>query len=1041
MSADPRHRFNLSAWALGHRTLTLFFLLLFTLAGVLAYATLGLKEEPEFKFKTMVVRVMWPGATAEEIEQQVTDKLEKRLQDTPHLDYLRSYSRPGESVIFVNLLGSTRAGAVDDTWYQVRKKTADLRAELPAGVIGPFFNDEFGDTYTNIYAVTGDGFGYAEVKDYAELLRTELLRVPGVEKVDLLGVQDEKIFVEYSHQKLAALGLGPQQLFAALAQQNRIAPAGRVDTGSNNLQVRVTGGFESLADIESVALRANGRSFRLGDVASVRRGYADPPSAQMRHQGHEAIGVAVTMRDSGDVVSLGRGLDAATAALAQRLPVGIEIHTVSDQPQAVRRSSGEFKRALGEALAIVLAVSFISLGLRTGLVVALTVPIVLAMTFLGMKLAGIELHRISFGALIIALGLLVDDAMIAVEMMARKLEEGMNKLSAASYAYSHTGFPMLTGTAITAAGFMPIGLSSSTASEYTGSIFWVTLIALAISWVVAVTFTPYIGTLVLREQPAAEAHDAYGTRFYRRLRALIEWCIANRWKTIGLTLAAFAVSLAAFQLVPKQFFPSSNRPEMIISLRHSEDTAQSVTRANVRRVEALLAADADVVQTTSYVGRSSPRFYLPLLQEEFSSPNYAEIVAVAKDSHARERVMGRLREAFARDFAGVRARIERLPNGPPVGYPVQFRVSGPDPEVAARYAEDVARVMRAHPSTIDVNFDWFERQRSLRLVVDQDKARALGLTSAQIREALAASLSGVTVTTLREGERSIDVVARARADERTLASAVGDIVLPTATGQFVPVAQVARVELALEQARTWRRDRLPTVTVRADVLEGVQAPDVTNALLPLLEPIRAKLPAGYYLDAGGAWHESRINEGAIQSVFPIMILVVITLLMIQLQSFSKTAIVVLTAPLGMIGVVAALLAFRAPMGFVAQLGIIALFGMIMRNSVILVDQIRQDIDAGHDPWTAIRESAVRRFRPIMLTAAAAVLAMIPLTRSELWGPMAMAIMGGLVVATVLTVLFVPALYAAWYRVRRPGTLESPSRESPRPHAPAAATPV
>jgi len=1041
MSADPRHRFNLSAWALGHRTLTLFFLLLFTLAGVLAYATLGLKEEPEFKFKTMVVRVMWPGATAEEIEQQVTDKLEKRLQDTPHLDYLRSYSRPGESVIFVNLLGSTRAGAVDDTWYQVRKKTADLRAELPAGVIGPFFNDEFGDTYTNIYAVTGDGFGYAEVKDYAELLRTELLRVPGVEKVDLLGVQDEKIFVEYSHQKLATLGLGPQQLFAALAQQNRIAPAGRVDTGSNNLQVRVTGGFESLADIESVALRANGRSFRLGDVASVRRGYADPPSAQMRHQGHEAIGVAVTMRDSGDVVSLGRGLDAATASLAQRLPVGIEIHTVSDQPQAVRRSSGEFKRALGEALAIVLAVSFISLGLRTGLVVALTVPIVLAMTFLGMKLAGIELHRISFGALIIALGLLVDDAMIAVEMMARKLEEGMNKLSAASYAYSHTGFPMLTGTAITAAGFMPIGLSSSTASEYTGSIFWVTLIALAISWVVAVTFTPYIGTLVLREQPAAEAHDAYETRFYRRLRALIEWCIANRWKTIGLTLAAFAVSLAAFQLVPKQFFPSSNRPEMIISLRHSEDTAQSVTRANVRRVEALLAADADVVQTTSYVGRSSPRFYLPLLQEEFSSPNYAEIVAVAKDSHARERVMGRLREAFARDFAGVRARIERLPNGPPVGYPVQFRVSGPDPEVAARYAEDVARVMRAHPSTIDVNFDWFERQRSLRLVVDQDKARALGLTSAQIREALAASLSGVTVTTLREGERSIDVVARARADERTLASAVGDIVLPTATGQFVPVAQVARVELALEQARTWRRDRLPTVTVRADVLEGVQAPDVTSALLPLLEPIRAKLPAGYYLDAGGAWHESRINEGAIQSVFPIMILVVITLLMIQLQSFSKTAIVVLTAPLGMIGVVAALLAFRAPMGFVAQLGIIALFGMIMRNSVILVDQIRQDIDAGHDPWTAIRESAVRRFRPIMLTAAAAVLAMIPLTRSELWGPMAMAIMGGLVVATVLTVLFVPALYAAWYRVRRPGTLESPSRESPRPHAPAAATPV
>jgi len=1036
MTADPRPGFNLSAWALRHRTLTLFFLLVFTLAGVLAYATLGLKEEPEFKFKTMVVRVLWPGATAEEIEQQVTDKLEKKLQDTPHLDYLRSYSRPGESVIFVNLLGSTRAGTVDDTWYQVRKKTGDLRAELPAGVVGPFFNDEFGDTYSNIYAVTGDGFGYAEVKDYAELLRTELLRVPGVEKVDLLGVQQEKVYVEYSHQKLATLGLDPEQLFAALAQQNRIAPAGRVDTGSANLQVRVTGGFESVTDIESVALRANGRSFRLGDVATVRRGYADPPGAQMRHQGREAIGVAVTMRDGGDVVALGNGLDAATEALAARLPVGIEIHTVSDQPQAVRRSSGEFKRALGEALAIVLAVSFLSLGLRTGLVVALTVPIVLAMTFLGMKLAGIELHRISFGALIIALGLLVDDAMIAVEMMARKLEEGMNKLAAASYAYSHTGFPMLTGTAITAAGFMPIGLSSAMASEYTNSLFWVTLIALAISWVVAVTFTPYLGTLVLREQPAAHGRDAYATPFYRRLRALIEWCVANRWKTIGLTLAAFAASLAAFQLVPKQFFPSSNRPEMIISLRHSEDTAQSVTRASVRRVEALLAADADVAQTTAYVGRSSPRFYLPLLQEEFASPNYAEIVAVAKDSAARERVMARLREAFSRDFAGVRARIERLPNGPPVGYPVQFRVSGQDPAVAARFAEEVARVVRAHPATVDVNLDWFERQRALRLVVDQDKARALGLTSAQIREALAASLSGVAVTTLRDGDRSIEVLARARPEERTLAGTVGDIVLPTASGRFVPVAQVARIELALEEARTWRRDRLPTVTVRADVLEGVQAPDVTKALLPRLEAVRAKLPAGYYLDAGGSWHESRTNEGAIQAVFPVMILVVITLLMLQLQSFSKTAIVLLTAPLGMIGVVAALLAFRAPMGFVAQLGIIALFGMIMRNSVILVDQIRQDIEAGHHPWTAIRESAVRRFRPIMLTAAAAVLAMIPLTRSELWGPMAMAIMGGLLVATVLTVLFVPALYAAWYRIRRPGTLESRSAV-PTPHAPAA----
>jgi len=1026
MTSNPFSGFNLSAGALRHRTLTLFFLLLFTLAGVVAYATLGLKEEPEFKFKTMVVRVLWPGATAEEIERQVTDKLERKLQDTPYLDYLRSYSRPGESVIFVNLAGSTRPRQVDDTWYQVRKKVADIGASLPAGVVGPFFNDEFGDTYTNIYAVTGEGFSYADVKRYADLLRVDLLRVPGVEKVDLLGVQDEKVYVEFSHQKLATLGLAPQQLFAALAQQNRIEPAGRVQTGSNNLQVRVTGGFESAADIESVALRANGRSFRLGDVATVRRGYADPPEARMRHQGHEAIGVAVTMGQGANVVALGHSIEATTRALAARLPVGVEIETVADQPQAVRRSSGEFTRSLAEAVAIVLAVSFVSLGLRTGLVVALTVPIVLAMTFLGMKLAGIELHRISFGALIIALGLLVDDAMIAVEMMARKLEEGFDKLRAASYAYEHTAFPMLTGTLITAAGFMPIGLSSTTASEYTGSIFWVTLIALLISWGVAVTFTPFLGTLVLREQPAAAVHGAYDTPFYRRLRRILDWCIAHRWQTIGLTLAAFATALALFQFVPKQFFPSSNRPEIIVSLRHAEDTAQAVTEANVKRVEALLAADEDVAQTTAYVGRSSPRFYLPLLQEEFSSPNYAEIVAVARDSSARERVMVRLRGAFQRDFPDVRARVERLPNGPPVGYPVQFRISGEDPAVAARYAKEVARVVASHPATVDVNLDWFERQRALRLVVDQDKARALGLTSAQIREALSASLTGATVTTLRDGDRSIDVVVRAREAERTLAGAVADISLPTASGQYVPVAQVARVELALEEARTWRRNRLPTVTVRADVADGVQAPDVTAALLPRLAPIRAKLPPGYYLDAGGAWHESRINEGGIQAMFPVMILVVVTLLMLQLQSFAKTAIVLLTAPLGMIGVVAALLAFRAPIGFVAQLGIIALFGMIMRNSVILVDQIRQDIEAGHPMWIAIRESAVRRFRPIMLTAAAAVLAMIPLTRSELWGPMAMAIMGGLVVATVLTVLFVPALYAAWYRVRRPGTLESPS---------------
>ncbi|HKX37103.1 MAG TPA: efflux RND transporter permease subunit, partial [Burkholderiales bacterium] len=659
--------FNLSEWAVKHRSLTLFFLILFTAAGALAYATLGLKEEPEFKFKVMVVRVLWPGATAEEIEHQVTDRIERKLQDTPHLDYVRSYSRPGESVIFVNLLGATRSLDVENTWYQVRKKVADVRAQLPAGVIGPFFNDEFGDTYSNIYALSGEGFGYADVKTYADLLRAELLRVPGVEKADLLGVQDEKIWLEFSHKKLAALGVDPQSLFGGLAQQNQVASAGRVQGDQANLQVRVTGGFESVQAIESAALRVNGRSFRVGDVDSVRRGYADPPATKMRHQGREVIGVAVTMRRGGDVVALGRGIDAAVKHLQAQLPLGLEIATVANQPQVVRRSAGEFNRSLAEAVAIVLAVSFLSLGLRTGMVVALTIPVVLAITFLGMSIAGIELHRISFGALIISLGLLVDDAMIAVEMMARKLEEGYDKLRAASFAYQSTAFPMLTGTLITAAGFMPIGVSRAIASEYTGSIFWVTLIALVASWVVAVTFTPYLGTILLKETKSA--HEGYNTYFYRRFRALVDWCIEHRWKTIALTLAVFAASLWAFQFVPKQFFPSSNRPEMIVSLRHAEDSSFALTEANARKVEQLLAADEDIVQYTTYVGQSGPRFYLPLVQEEFSSPNYAEIVAVAKDSRARERVMARLRASFEADFPELRARIERLPNGPPVGYP------------------------------------------------------------------------------------------------------------------------------------------------------------------------------------------------------------------------------------------------------------------------------------------------------------------------------------------------------------------------------------
>ena len=1022
MSADYQpSRFNLSEWALKHRALTLFFMLLLTAAGMVSYATLGLKEEPEFKLKMMVLRVVWPGATAQEIEQQVTDKIELGLQDTPNLDFLRSYSKPGESVVFVSLRGATPSAEIDDIWYQVRKKAADIQGTLPAGTAGPFFNDEFGDTYTNIYAVSGDGFAYADIKRYADLLRADLLRVEGVEKTDLLGVQDEKIYIEFSHKKLATLGIDPQQLVALLRAQNQMGSAGRIDNSETNIAVRVSGSFAGVDAIENTAIRVNGHSFRLGDIAEVKRGYVDPPESKMRHQGKEVVGVALTTRRGFDVTKLGKTVDARVQALREKLPIGIEIATVADQPQVVSRSAGEFNRSLIEALVIVLLVSFISLGLRTGLVVALTIPIVLALTFLGMKLAGIELHRISFGALIIALGLLVDDAMIAVEMMARKLEEGFDTLRAASFAYDSTAFPMLTGTLITAAAFAPIGLSKGAASEYTSAIFWVTAMALLISWVVAITFTPYLGSLILKEKASAGTHhDIYDGRFYRIFRRVVDACIQHRWKTLAVTGVAFVLAMAAFTLVPKQFFPNSNRPEMIVSLRLPEDASFSASEMAAARVEALLQNDAEVRQYTTYIGQATPRFYLSLNQEEFSSPNYTEIVAIAQDSAARDRVMERLRAQFARNFAGVRARVEVLPNGPPVGYPVQFRVSGDDPRVLNRIAGEVSAVMETHPATRDVNLNWGEPRRALKLLIDQDKARVLGLTSDDIRQTLAATLSGASLTEFREGDKTIEVLARGRADERNLASAVADVNIYTPSGKFVPISQVAKIDVVLEEGRTWRHNRLPTITVRADVADGVQPPDVTEALLPKIDAIRASLPSGYYIDTAGAWYESRISSKPIQDAFAVIIFVVLALLMFQLQSFSKTMMVVLTAPVGMIGVVAALLLFRAPMGFVAQLGVIALFGMIMRNSVILVDQIHRDIQAGREPWSAIREAAVSRFRPIMLTAAAAVLAMIPLTRSELWGPMAIAIMGGLMVATLITLLFVPALYAAWFGVRQPG---------------------
>jgi len=1027
--AQPRaeKRFNLSAAALRHRSLTLFFLIVIALGGAGAYFQLGQREDPDFAFRAMVVRTFWPGATAEQIDRQVTDRIEKKLQETPYYKFTRSYSKPGESLIILELLDTAPPKEVPGIWYQVRKKVGDIRHTLPPEAIGPFFNDEFGDVFGSIYAFTADGFTHSELRDYVERVRQAVLRLPNVAKVELIGVQDDRIFVDLPSKTLASLGIDAQSIAQALAAQNAVVNPGSVETHNYQVALRVTGQLDSVREVAGLLLRVQGqsgaRTFRVGDIAKVYRGTVDPPVATMRFRGKEAIGLAVSMVRNGDVLKLGRDLRDTMARVKAELPVGIEFEQVSDQPGVVKRAIGEFMRALGEAVAIVLVVSFLSLGLRTGVVVALTIPLVLLATFLAMHWFGIDLQRVSTGALIIALGLLVDDAMIAVEMMARKLEEGFDKLRAATYAYSTTAFPMLSGTLITAAGFLPIAMAKSATGEYTFSIFAVTTTALVISWFAAVIATPFIGAYVLKERRVAEGEhprDVYARPFYRRLRGLIEWCIVRRKTVIVLTAGVFVLGVVGMALTEKQFFPSSNRVELMVELWLQEGSSVRASEREAARVEALLANDGDVRTYVTYVGNGSPRFFLSLDQQLYRT-NFAQLVVLTRDVAARERVVARLRNALKNDFPGVRARVVRVPLGPPVNYPVQFRVIGEDPGVLKAIAGKVAERLRANPYTLDVNLDWGERALAMRIDVDQDKARALGVSSTGVSRAVAGAVSGATIGQYREHDRLIDVVLRAPENERRSLDALGELPVPTASGQSVPLAQVARVRETFEEPILWRRARELTLTVRADIVDGVQAPDVSMAINPTLAEIRANLPPGYRIEAGGAYEENLKAQASIAAGMPMMVAVVLAMLMIQLRSFSRTFMVVLTAPLGIVGVALALLVFGKPFGFVAMLGTIALGGMIMRNTVILVDQIEQDIDAGSDAWTAIREATVRRFRPITLTAAAAVLAMIPLTRSVLWGPMAYAIMGGLIVATMLTVLFVPALYAAWFRVKRPAT--------------------
>jgi len=995
----------------------------------------------------MVVRTYWPGATAQQVAEQVTDKIERTLQEVPNADKIRSYSKPGESQIILEIKDSTRAAEVANIWYTVRKKVGDMRYTLPQGVQGPFFNDDFGDVYGVIYALESDGFSYAEVKQFADDVRQQLLRVPDVAKVELFGVQDEKLYIEISQRRLSQLGLDMNAVLAQLGQQNAVESAGVVQTPLDQVQVRVAGQFQAIEELRAMPIRGStGNMLRLGDIAEIRRGYVEPTAVKVRHEGQEVIALGVSMTKGGDIIRLGKALHTATESISRNLPAGVKLVNVQDQPKSVASSVNEFVSVLIEAVAIVLAVSFVSLGLhkrtgaqrwwkrwyidpRPGLVVAITIPLVLAVTFLAMWYWGIGLHKVSLGSLIIALGLLVDDAIIAVEMMVLKLEEGYDKMRAATFAYELTAMPMLTGTLITAAGFLPIGIAKSAVGEYTFAIFAVTVIALVLSWLASVYFVPYLGTLLLKRPPHVVAagvsdhpHEVFDSPFYTAFRRLVHWCVEHRWTTIGATLLTFALGIAGMGVVQQQFFPDSNRPEILVDLWFPEGTSFAGNEEVARRVEKRLMEQPGVATVSGWVGSGVPRFYLPL-DQVFPQSNVSQFIVLAQDLKKRKALMQSLPALMAEEFPEVRGRVKLLPNGPPVPYPVQFRVVGPDPAVLRAHADEVKAVMRASANMRGVNDNWNESVKVLRLEVDQDKARALGVTSQSIAQASKVMQSGTQVGQFREGDKLIDIVLRQPEDERRAITDIANAYLPTASGRSIPLTQIAKPVFTWEPGVMWREGREYAITVQGDVVEGLQGATVTQALLPDLRKIEAAWHAAgqtaYRITVAGAVAESSKGSSSIAAGVPIMLFLTFTLLMLQLHSFSRAMLVFLTGPLGIAGVAGALILLGRPFGFVALLGVIALMGMIQRNSVILIDQIEQDRARGVPAWDAIVESAVRRARPIVLTAAAAVLAMIPLSRSVFWGPMAVAIMGGLIVATVLTLLALPAMYAAWFRVRRP----------------------
>jgi multidrug efflux pump len=1026
--------FNLSDWAIRRQPLVWFFMIVIVAAGVISYLRLGRNEDPAFTIKTMVVQASWPGATIDDTLLQITDRIEKKLQETPYLDYIRSYTTAGQTTIFVNLQDSTPARVISDVWYQVRKKISDIRGSFPQGFVGPFFNDEFGDTYGIVYAFTADGFSHRELRDNVETVRSRLLRVQDVSKIDMVGTQDERIYIEFSVGRLAGLGVDRLALIRALQEQNAVTPSGIVQTSEEKILVRTAGVFRSENDLKRINFVAGGRLFRLSDIATVTRAYADPLQPMFRFNGQPAIGLAISMREGGDILALGRNVERAMTMIIADLPVGIEPRLVADQPVVVKHSVEEFMRSLWEAIAIVLGISLLSLGLRAGAVVAASIPLVLAIVFITMQFVGIDLQRVSLGALIIALGLLVDDAIITVETMVTKVEQGWDKTRAATFAYTSTAFPMLTGTLVTVAGFVPIGFARSTAGEYTFSLFAVVAIALIASWFVAVIFAPLISVTILPSTLQHAQHHKLGL-IMRAFRRVLIGAMRMRWLTLAVTIALFGLSILGMNFVPQQFFPTSDRPELLVDLKLAQNASTYATDTAATKLDALLRDDGDIDRWSTYIGRGAVRFYLPL-NVQLTNDFFAQAVIVTKNLEARERVRARLERTLPDELPMVVARIYPLELGPPVGWPLQYRVSGPDPREVREIAYRLAQVMAENPNTDKINFDWIEPARTLHMQVDQDQARLLGLSSDTLAQALNTVISGVTITQVRDGIYLIDMVTRAAADERISPTALKTLQIPLPSGHTVPLMQLASVDYGQELPLIRRRDRLPTLTVQADVTPGVQPETVVQALSAKVANLNDDLRDGYRIALGGTVEESAKSQASIAAVVPLMLLLMATILMLQLHSLQRVFLVLSVAPLGLVGVVVALLVANKPLGFVAILGVVALIGMIVRNSVILVDQIETEIADGRAHWEAVVEAALRRFRPIVLTAEATILGMIPIASTVFWGPMAYAIMGGLAIATVLTLVFLPTLYVVWFRVNELQTsaLERPVRNiatSPR----------